>query len=375
MRLLWTAAAIASLGAWVLVMAVPLEVFRRSGSPVATGLALAFEVLPAVVLGPWAGALVDRLPRRRILQGAYLGGAGGVALMLAGPLAAIYAGVLVEAVAVAFLLPALRAITPGVAGPDLASFNASMSFASGVFRMVGPPLGTFLAARGLFPAVVGVDIAGYATAAILIGRLPVAPVGADAQAARIRDGVRLIRRTHMLRGLVVTSWLFLAGNAGVTALFVPFVAERLRAPTESAGVLIAGLGIGYLVGSVVSKPLLDRVPTRPVLVCAYALVGLSFLVLFNAPTFSVALAAIAVSGVPGAVVFVVIGTRMQTATPDRALGRVAAAFSVSDATANLAGALAAPVAVAWLPFGVALNAFSAAVLLSAIAAALLIPYS
>src|SRR5262249_4964162 len=158
-------------------------------------------------------------------------GAGGIALMLAGPLAAIYAGILVEAVAVAFLLPALRAITPGVAGPNLASFNASMSFASGVFRMTGPPLGTFLAARGLFSAVVVLDIIGYAVAALLIGRLSIGPGETDALPVRVRDGVRLIRRTHMLKGLVVTSWLFLAGNAGVTALFVPFVAERLRAPT------------------------------------------------------------------------------------------------------------------------------------------------
>src|SRR5262249_15461156 len=91
MRLLWTAASIASLGVWLLVMAVPLEVYRRSGSPVATGLALAVEAIPAVVVGPWAGVLLDRLPRKRILQGAYLGGAAGVALMLAGPIAAIYA--------------------------------------------------------------------------------------------------------------------------------------------------------------------------------------------------------------------------------------------------------------------------------------------
>lgn len=372
MRLLWTAASIASLGAWLLVMAVPLEVFHRSGSPVATGLALAVEALPAVVLGPWAGVLADRLPRKRILVCAYLGAAGGVALMMLGPLAAIYAGILVEAVAVAFLLPTLRAITPGIAGPKLASFNASLAFTSGAFRMIGPPVGTFLAARGLFSAVVALDVIGYSVAGLLIGRLPVRPGDTRGLPARIRDGVRLIRRTHMLRGLIVTSWLFLAGNAGVTALFVPFVAERLRAPAAT-GVLISALGVGYLAGSAVSKILLDRWPTRTILIGAYAVVGLSYLVLFNASSLALAVAAIAVSGVPGAVLLVVIGTRMQTATPDAALGRVAAAFSVSDATANLAGAVAAPLAVVYLPLGTALSAFSAAVLAAAAVAAILIP--
>jgi len=375
LRLLWTASSIASLGAWLLVLAVPLEVFRLTGSPAATGLALAVEVLPAAVVGPWAGVLVDRLPRKRILVAAYLGAAAGVAIMLAGHLVAIYTGVLVEAVAVAFLIPALCAVAPGIAGTeaDLATLNAAMSFARSAFRMIGPPAGTLLAAHGHFGAVVAIDVAGYVAAAVLIGRLSIARGETGAPPPRVLEGVRLVGRTPMLRGLMATSWLFLAANAGVTALLVPFVAERLRAPSQAVGLLVSGLGAGYLVGSAVSKPLLDRCRTRTVLTCAYAAVGGGFLVLFNAPTFAVALGAIAVCGVPGAILGVVIVHRMQTATPDRARGRVAAAFFASDATATLAGAVAAPVAVAHLALGTALNAFSGAVLIAAVAAAVLIP--
>jgi MFS family permease len=151
------------------------------------------------------------------------------------------------------------------------------------------------------------------------------------------------------------------------------VRANSRRLSGRSGVLVSGLGVGYIAGSALSKPLLDRCPTRAVLVCAYAAVGLSFLVLFNAPTFAVALVAVSVSGVPGAVLLVATGHRMQTATPDRALGRVAAAFSASDASATLTGAVAAPVAVAHVALGTALNAFSAAVLLAAVAASVLIP--
>lgn len=377
LRLLWTAASIASLGAWLLVMAVPLEVFRRTGSPIATGAALAVEVLPAVVVGPWAGVLVDRWSRKRVLIGAYLGAAGGTALMLAAQLGGVYAGVFVEAIAVTFLYPAIRAIAPGIAGDEsgLATLNAAMSFTSSTFRMLGPPLGTLLTAQGRFTTVVLLDVVGYLAAAVLIGRLTVAPRDTGALPPRIRDGVRHIVRTPMLRGLMATSWLFLPANAALTALLVPFVAERLRAPAAAVGVLVSRLGVGYVAGSAVSKVLLDRCPTRAVLVVAYAVIGACFLVAFNARSFSVALAAISICGVPGAILGVVSGHRMQTATPDRALGRVAAAFSASDATATLAGALAAPVAVAHLTLGTALNAFSAAALLASLAAALLLPAS
>jgi predicted MFS family arabinose efflux permease len=375
LRLLWTASSIASLGAWLLVMAVPLEVFRRTGSPVATGTALAVEVLPAVIVGPWAGVVVDRLSRKRVVVLAYAGAAAGVAVMLLGHLAALYAGVLVEAIAVTFLHPGLRAIAPGIAAneADLATLNAAMSFASSTFRMLGPPLGTFLAARGMFTTAVVLDIVGYLTAAVLIGRLAVPLGAASALRPRIRDGVRHIGRTPMLRGLIATSWLFLPANAALTALLVPFVAERLRAPAAAVGVLVSGLGVGYVAGSVLSRLLLERVATRTVLAVSYAVIGACFLVTFNAHSFPMALAAITVCGVPGAVLGVVSGHRMQTSTPDGALGRVAAAFSASDATATLAGAVAAPVAVAHLTLGTALNAFSAAALLASFAAALLVP--
>src|SRR5215217_7513071 len=272
-RLLWTAGSIASFGAWLLIVAVPLEVFRRTGSPVATGLALAAEVLPAVLIGPWAGVLVDRWHRKYVLVLAYLVGAAGLTLMLSDRLALIYAGVLVEAFAVVFLAPALRAVGPGLAGSEanLASLNAWTSFTNSVFRMLGPPLGTLLAARGLFSVVVLLDVLGYLTAAVLISRLtlPFSPASGGVP-PRIREGVRHILGTPILRGLLATSWLFLAANAAVTALFVPFVADRMDAPPSSVGVLISGLGVGYLIGSALSKVLLDRCPTRAVLVCAYA---------------------------------------------------------------------------------------------------------
>jgi predicted MFS family arabinose efflux permease len=178
--------------------------------------------------------------------------------------------------------------------------------------------------------------------------------------------------TPMLRGLLTTSWLFLAANAALTALLVPFVAARLGRPA-AVGVLVSGLGAGYLAGSALSRVLLDRGSTRTVLVCAYAAVGVCFLVLFNARTLAVALGALSLAGVPGAVLLVVVGHRMQTATPAEALGRVASAFAASDAFATLAGAVLGPALVALAGLAVAVNAFSAAVVLAAIAAAALIP--
>lgn len=53
-RLLWASGTISGLGSWLLVVALPFRVFQLTGSPAATGLTLALESLPALLIGPWA---------------------------------------------------------------------------------------------------------------------------------------------------------------------------------------------------------------------------------------------------------------------------------------------------------------------------------
>ena len=68
-RLLWAAGLISSLGSWLLVIAIPAYILAATGSLRDTGLTLAAEYLPQLVLGPVAGAVADRWDRRRLSRG------------------------------------------------------------------------------------------------------------------------------------------------------------------------------------------------------------------------------------------------------------------------------------------------------------------
>lgn len=383
-RHLWAASTIDSFGSWLLVMAVPLQAFLLTGSAMSTGLALAVQALPAVVVGPWAGVVTDRWHRRKIIISANLSSAAGVSLMALATapdrLAFLYVGLLVESVAVCFLRPALAAVTPAVVDSeaDLASANALSAFVNSAFRMLGPLLGTYLVARGWFQAVVAVDVVSYLAAAAIVMTITAIPVALPRRAARritaeLRAGARHIVRTPLLRGLLTTSGIYWTANASLTALLIPFVADRLHASGQTLGQLIAGLGVGYLCGSAISKPLITRYATRTVLTIAYAAVGLCFLAMFTATTPQAAVIAVTVCGVPGAVAQIVTGHRVQASTPDEVLGRVSAAFHAGDSAAAVAGALLAPAVVALAGLGPALLAFSAAVLATAAVAAVALP--
>ncbi|GLH96613.1 MFS transporter [Phytohabitans aurantiacus] len=381
-RRLWVAATIDSFGSWLLVMAVPLHVFALTGSAMSTGLALAVQALPTVVIGPWAGVVVDRWRRKNVLVVANVVAACAVALMLLATTsdraAVIYVGLVVENVAICFLRPAVAAATPAVVGrgTDLAAANALSAFTGSAFRMLGPLVGTFLVAGGWFEVVVVMDVTSYLVAAALITRVAVdraRPPIRTATAGAATRGLRYIGRTPLLRGLLATNCLYWTANAALTALLIPFVATRLHSSGRALGYLVAGLGAGYLCGSAISKALIARYPTRAILTAAYASVGVCFLVMFTATALPIALVAVTASGVPGAVAQVVIGYRLQVSTPDAVLGRVSAAFYTSDSVAAVTGAVAGPAVVALIGLGAALNAFSAAVLATAVLAFAVVP--
>ncbi|MCY1145006.1 MFS transporter [Actinoplanes sp. Pm04-4] len=477
-RKLWAAATVDALGTWLLVMAVPVQIYAVTGSGTSTAVALAVQAVPALTIGPWAGVLVDHWPRRSIFLGANVLAALGVALIAAGPVSLIYAGLVIESVAACFLRPALQATVPAVVHDeyDRATANALLAISHSVLRIGAPLAGTALTASGWFAAVVVIDAASYLAAALLLLRLPQSAVDRHSQTrtpatgnaptnnfiertrsavsvterlelpqtalaqdeqtlnatqqrrqtrntrrqagntcrqtrnnrrqarklrqagsgerelppgvvggrerqtradvARIGAGVRhgwlTVARSRLLSGMLVGSFIFWVANAALTALLVPFVAQRLHGDGRVVGHLAAGLGAGYLLGSFVSRALVVRWTARTLLTVTYAAVGFCFLVLFATTNTAVAVVAITVAGVPGAVASVATNHHLQSAAPEDARGRVAAMFQTSDAAAAVAGALASPVAVALAGATAAPLVLSAVVLVAATLIAVLL---
>ncbi|MEV6970971.1 MFS transporter [Hamadaea sp. NPDC051192] len=376
-RLLWTSATVSALGSWLLTIAVPVQVYRLTGQASATGLALALQAAPAVLLAPWAGVLADRFDRRRLLVAAHLAAALAVlTMLLPGGTTPIYIGLLLETSVVAFLQPAIRALTPQVvpADADLIAATATTSVTQSVLRLAAPMLGTALLTQGAFTHVVLLDAASYLVAATLLARLRVTSASpAVSGPVGLRAGLAYLARTPLLRGLAVTTWAYWTANAALTALLIPFLAELLGEPPQTLGLLVTGLGAGYLLGSALSGRLLPRFSTRTLLTFSYLVVGASFLVLFTAPNLPIALVAITAAGVPGAIAVTATHYRLQAATPDAVRGRVLAAFYATDSLAALTGALLGPLVVTWTGLSGALTIFSATVLLTALLAAIALP--
>ncbi|MEV0720934.1 MFS transporter, partial [Asanoa sp. NPDC050611] len=196
--------------------------------------------------------------------------------------------------------------------------------------------------------------------------------GAPTSRVRVRDGVWVLVRTPVLRGMAVASCLYWTANAALTALLIPFVVDGLGRSGRVVGWLIAALGLSYLVGAAIARRLILRHATRTLLAFGYAAVGACFVVAFTATSVPRALVAVGLSGVPGAVTQIATAHRLQVSTPDAVLGRVASAFHLSDALAAVAGAVVGPGLLALAGLRPALITLSLAVVAAGLLAAALL---
>jgi predicted MFS family arabinose efflux permease len=379
-RLLWVGGLVSSLGSWLLVLAIPAHVFLVTGSLRATGLTLAAEYLPQLILGPVAGVCTDRWDRRRLMIATNLFCAGAVAVMLLGTAGGrywvLYAALVAENSGLVLYWPAWQARTPAIVGtgPLLSSANALNSASSGAVRLIGGPLGGFLLAAVGIKWLICADAVSYLLAAAAI-TMTSKQEGEHKASKTVRDlveGIGALRHEPVARALLPVTVIFLAANASLSAVLIPFGIQRLGG-SEHTGFLLSGLGVGYLIGAPLIRTRLDRGQPRTLLTATLTLTAAAYLFLFTSSSLVTALPAAAAVGMFGSMSLVIPQTAMQRVIPNAVLGRVSAAFLTGEAAATLLGAVAGPfLAQAAHLTGVAVAA-SLVTLGAAVLAALIVP--
>jgi Na+/melibiose symporter-like transporter len=377
-RRLWFSGAVSGIGSWLLIVAIPFYVFTLTGSAVATGLALALEALPALVIGPWAGVLLDRWDLARAMWIADLASAAAVGLILFADrdhVWLIYLAILLENTATTVFRPAVRALLPAVVGTgsELATANSVNAVTSSAIRLAAPPLGALLLAGPGITFVLIVDIVSYLLSAATIATVRTRRHTTTGLPPRPLEGLHAVISHRALRGVLIGQTVFLTANAGLTALLVPFSVDRLHAPGYIVGYLISGLGAGYLVGATLSTRAARLLGTRELLTLTQFVTALAYFAMFNAPSVPLAVAAAVLIGLPGSILLITVETTIQRTAPTAVLASVGALFFAADSFALLIGALAAPAMTLVLHLPLTLNLIAALAVCAAAVTLLVVP--
>jgi MFS family permease len=221
-------------------VALVILVFRLTGSGLKVAGTVAFEIAPVLVFGFIAGAMVDRLPRQRVMVLADVARAA-IAMGLAfshGSLWAIYLAAFGLSSFAVFFNPAAASVAPAlVEEDDVVGANSALWSAAVVSQIVlapvaGAPVG--FAGPGIAFGINAITFLVSAT--LLVGlRLERAEHVRGKALDDVREGWRVVLSSEFLRGLAIVQALAALSAGATSALLVVLAREHLHVgPRDSA---------------------------------------------------------------------------------------------------------------------------------------------
>jgi MFS transporter, DHA3 family, macrolide efflux protein len=262
----WTGQALSLFGSALVQFALIWWLAQKSGSATVLAIAVMVGMLPQILIGPFAGALVDRWNRRIImivadttiavfsLLLAYLFATGTVQIWH------VYAVMAVRALGGAFHFPAMAASTPlMVPNEQLTRINGLNQALQGVNGLAAPPVGalllSFLPTQGIL--LIDVGTALLAVLPLLFIPIPQPQKHADAEHGSkpsllqdVRAALTYIRSIPGFMAIIFMA-LFLNFLLVPTESLLPLlVTKHFGKGAIELGLLQSATGIGIIAGGI-----------------------------------------------------------------------------------------------------------------------------
>lgn len=354
--LIWLSQLMSQVGDGVSNLALLWFVYSITGSPVKTTIIGLIHTIPPIVLGPFIGVYVDRLPKKFFLIGSNVFRA---VLMGIIPCAVstdtftvnlLYGLVFLDAMAMAMFSPALTSSVPMIVPrAQFTAANALIQSTTSLGIIFGPAVsGVGIALFGS-QEVLCLNGATYFVAALCLGMVrlraaqpsAVEPETTGGSAWQdFKEGLAFVAtKQRVILLLILTAGCYGFGASALSTLFPVFARKLLGLGPVEVGYLWSSLGIGLLVMSVVllwctERTLADRVN---IIFWASAVSGLAIVALvWMKDIYVVSVLMIMIGGGMGAFTPIAWGV-VQELTPRMMVGRVLGLYGTGAMTAAISG--------------------------------------
>src|SRR5215831_4209577 len=334
----WLAQVVSEIGDYFNNIAVLALVTRDTGSGMVVSGVMLSRAIPAVMAGPLAGVLLDRLDRKRIMIASDL-------------IRAIVAAAFIFTIDephpwLLYLLSALlmfaspfftagrAAILPAIATPEeLHAANSLTQTTQWATLTAGTLLAGYSAAWLGYSGAFIINALSFVFSAAAIWRISVPQgfraVRPDKPGARgwhdYRDGLAYMRSVPLTMGIAMISVGWAMGGGAAQILFALFGEQVFHKGPSGIGSIWGFAGVGLLVGGAVGH-LTGRHTSfagyKRTVTASYLLHGGAYMLFSQAATFSVALVWMMLSRVGMAVTRVLNQAQLLRHTPDAFRGRV-----------------------------------------------------
>ena len=355
---------VSSIGDWLYLVALLIVIYEEAGDPLVLGIVGAARIVPYIILSVPAGIAADRYDRRLILLVTDVARGVVMVLMAAvvlldGPVLAIVVLAIVATCFSAFFSPAIGSYIPALVRDEseLGPANSTWSTLDNLAFIIGPAVAGILIGVGGLVLAFLLNAISFLVVAAVLWRLPPsrAGQGVDAGGETAADGetttaeprpslatiVRPVLAPFIALNVLGVTGAFVGGGLGV--LTVVLAVDVLQAGDTGTGLLNAAVGIGGLVGAVVSTALvLGRRLAIPLIIGGVALAA-GVAVLGQTSSLTVAMISLAALSAGGLLIEVVSTTLFQRIVPDAVRGRMLGAMETLAVAAFAVGSFVIPV--------------------------------
>ncbi len=363
-NIFWLGQTLSGLGDAFGFIALPLLVLQATGSVAQMGLVTATFGLGQLLMGLFAGPIVDRADRRRLM---IMCDTGRTLLYLAIPLAWAIAGPQLWLIYVVtalgsmlgnlFSVSYITAVTNLVDKSQITEANGRLQTTGAATFIVGPVLAGLVSHQFGPATAIGIDAASFAVSALSLWFIRLRQAAAirpkdepgRGKLAEALEGVRFLWQQPVLRAVTIMFLVINGMLAGVQDLFIYYMKRGLGWDDNSVGIVFGAATVGALLSGVLVARIRRRWGFGVCFLGGQMLFGVALVVFGFAP--------------PTLLIFVLIGVALtfgssiqgicsmslrQEITPDHLLGRVTAAFYTLVQVLGPVGAAISTIIGAWV---------------------------
>lgn len=336
-RLYFTGQLISQIGTWMQQVAQGWLMYSLTGSPLALGLTGFMSAIPAWFLSLGVGVIVDRVPRRQLIQITQI-----CAMLLAFVLAAlVFAGVvqpwhilvlaLLLGIVNVFDVTARQTFVKDMVGrEDMANAIALNSALFNLSRIMGPAL------AGVTLALVGPAwcflLNGLSYLAVIYGLAVMssppftAPARMLSMWAEIKEGLAYVRQSSVIKtlmGVVCVSSIF---GFTYSTLMPAYARDVMHVNAEGLGFMSTAVGLGALIGALAVASLGQTMPKGKLLTIGNLLFPSMLILLSLSRSYPLSLFMLVLVGFGFMIQQATSNTLVQTNVPDHLRGRVLSVY-------------------------------------------------
>ena len=355
----WTGQTISNLGSSITLFALPLLVYKLSGSAIDLGIAAAATFLPYLLFGLILGAWVDRVNRKRMMIGTDIGRAlivASIPLLFAFGLLTIWWIYIVAFIhatlTICFQAGEFAAIPSLVNQDDLVTANGRIQASYSGASIVGPLLAGVLVTLVPLTALLLLDAVSFLASSFSLTLIRMSFNKGEKRAptsirSDVAEGLRYVFSNPVLRNISIMMALVNFVGTSTYGQLIFFAKVRLQATDFQASLLYSAGSLGVVMLALAAGPLRKHWSFSTVALGALMLEGILTIVFSLMRMYWAAVVLWTLIGGLGILFNINTSSLRQAIVPNHLLGRVVTIAGVLAWSAIPLGSLLGGYAISW----------------------------